>query len=47
MFRNRETAKTIEFNFIIVRRVIVLPKDSYSPFTSYNYYSIENYTWKF
>ena len=25
MFRNREIAKTIEFNFIIVIRVIVLP----------------------
>ena len=47
MFRNREIAKTIEFNFIIVIRVIVLPKESYSPLISYNYYSIKNYTWKF
>ena len=47
MFRNREIAKTIEFNFIIVIRVIVLPEESYSPFISYNYYSIKNYTWKF
>ena len=46
MFRNREITKTIEFNFIIVIRVIVLPKESYSPFISYNY-SIKNYTWKF
>ena len=38
MFRNREIAKTIEFNFIIVIRVIVLPKESYSPFISYDYY---------
>ena len=47
MFRNREIAKTIEFNFIIVIKFIVLPKESYSPFISYNYYSIKNYTWKF
>ena len=47
MFRNREIAKTIEFNFIIVTRVIVLPKESYSPFISYDYYSSKNYTWKF
>ena len=47
MFRNREIAKTIEFNFIIVIRVIVLPKESFSPFISYDYYSIKNYTWKF
>ena len=47
MFRNREIAKTIEFNFIIVIRVIVLPRESYSPFISYDYYSIKNYTWKF
>ena len=47
MFPNREIAKTIEFNFIIVIRVIVLPKESYSPFIPYNYYSIKNYTWKF
>ena len=47
MFRNREIAKTIEFNFIIVIRVIVLPKESYSPFISYDYYSIKNDTWKF
>ena len=47
MFRNREIAKTIEFNFIIVIRLIVLPKVPYSPFISYNYYSIKNYTWKF
>ena len=46
MFRNREIAKTIEFNFAIVVRVIVLPKESYSPFISYDYYSIKNYTWK-
>ena len=44
MFRNREIAKTIEFNFIIVKRVIVLPKESYNPFISYDYYSIKNYT---
>ena len=47
MFRNREIAKTIEFNFITVIKVIVLPKESYSPFISYNYCSIKNYTWKF
>ena len=47
MFRNREIAKTIEFNFIIVIRVIDLPKELYSPFMSYDYYSIKNYTWKF
>ena len=47
MFRNREITKTIEFNFITVIRAIVLPKESYSPFISYNYYSIKNYTWKF
>ena len=47
MFRNREIAKTIEFNLIIAIRVIVLPKESCSPFISYNYYSIKNYTWKF
>ena len=47
MFRNREIAKTIEFEFIIVIRVIVVPKESYSPFISYDYYSIKNYTWKF
>ena len=47
MFRNMETAKTIEFNFIIVIRVIVLPKESYSPFISYDYYSIKNYERKF
>ena len=47
MFRNREIAKTIEFNFVIVIRVLVLPKKSYSPFISYDYYSIKNYTWKF
>ena len=47
MFRNREKAKTIKFNFIIVIRVIVLHKESYSPFISYDYYSITNYTWKF
>ena len=47
LFRNREIAKSIEFNFIIVIRVIALPKESYSPFISYNYYSIKNYTWKF
>ena len=46
-FRNREIAKTIEFNFIIVIRVIVRPKKSYSPFIFYDYYSIKNYTWKF
>ena len=44
MFRNRETAKTIEFNFIILIRVIDLPKESYNPFISYDYYSIKNYT---
>ena len=44
MFRNREIAKIIEFNFIIVKRVIVLPKESYNPFISYDYYSIKNYT---
>ena len=42
MFRNREIAKTIEFNLIIAIRVIVLPKESCSPFISYNYYSIKN-----
>ena len=47
MFRNREIAKTIEFNFIILIRVIVLPNESYSPFIFYNYYSIKNYAWKF
>ena len=47
MFRNREIAKTVEFNFIIVIRVIVLPRESYSSFISYDYYSIKNYTWKF
>ena len=47
MFRNREIAKNIEFNFIIVIRVIVLPKESYSPSISYDYYSVKNYTWKF
>ena len=47
MFRNREIAKTIEFNFIIVIRVIVLLKEPYSPFILYDYYSIKNYTWKF
>ena len=47
MFQNSEIAKTIKFNFIIVIRAIVLPKESYSPFISYNYYSIKNYTWKF
>ena len=47
MFRNREIAKTIEFNVIIVIRVIVLPKESYSPFISCDYYSIKNYTLKF
>ena len=41
MFRKREIAKTIELNFIIVIRVIVLPKKSYSPFISYDYYSIK------
>ena len=41
MFRNREIAKTIEFNFIIAIRAIVLPKESYSPFISYDYYSIK------
>ena len=46
MFRNREIAKNIEFNFVIVIKVIVLPKESCSPFISYDYYSIENYTWK-
>ena len=45
MFQNKGIAKTIEFNFII--RVIVLPKESYSAFISYNCYSIKNYTWKF
>ena len=44
MFRNGEIAKTIKFNFIIVIRVKVLPKESYSPFISYDYYSIKNYT---
>ena len=47
MFRNREIAKTIEFNFIIVIRVIVLTKESYSPLISCDCYSIKNYTWKF
>ena len=47
MFRNREIVKTIEFNFVIVIRVIVLPQESYSHFISYDYYSIKNYTWKF
>ena len=47
MFQNREIAKTIELNFVVVIRVIVLPKESYSPFISYGYYSIKNYTWKF
>ena len=47
MFQNSEIAKTIKFNFIIFIRAIVLPKESYSPFISYNYYSIKNYTWKF
>ena len=47
MLRNREIAKTIEFNFILVIRVIVIPKEPYSPFISYNYYSIKNHTWKF
>ena len=45
MFRNRKMAKTIEFNFVRVIRVIVLPKESYSPFISYDYHSIKNYTW--
>ena len=44
MFRNREIAKTIKLKFIIVISVIVLPKESYSPFISYDYYSIKNYT---
>ena len=47
MFQNREIAKTIKFSFIIIIRVIVLPKESYSPFISYGYYSIKNYIWKF
>ena len=42
MFRNREIAKTIGFNFIIVIKVIVLPKEPFSPFISYDYYSIKN-----
>ena len=46
MFRNREIAKNIEFNFVIVIKVIVLPKESCSPFISYDYYSIKNYIWK-
>ena len=47
MFRNNEIAKTIEFNFIIVIRVIILPKESYSPFICYDYYSIKDCTSKF
>ena len=38
MFRNREIAKTMEFNFIIAIRVIVFPKESYSPFISYLFF---------